>query len=63
MSDGNKTVNLTGVPSDKYFPPYVYTSSQMRGESGKRYELVVEYGNVRVTGSTVIPESVPIDYV
>ena len=60
MSDGSKTVNLTGVPTDKYFPPYVYTTSEMRGEAGRNYDLQVEYGNVTATASTTIPESVPI---
>ncbi|MGM9791427.1 MAG: DUF4249 family protein [Candidatus Cryptobacteroides sp.] len=61
MSDGTRTVNLTGVPTDKYFPPYVYTTAGMRGEAGKSYDLVVEYGNVRVTATAEIPQSVPID--
>ena len=60
MSDGSKTVNLTGVPTDKYFPPYVYTTSEMRREAGRNYDLQVEYGNVTATASTTIPESVPI---
>lgn len=60
MSDGSKTVNLTGVPTDRYYPPYIYTTSELRGEAGKNYELVVEYGNVRATASAVIPRTVPI---
>ena len=61
MSDGTRTVNLTGVPTDKYYPPYVYTTAGMRGVAGKSYDLVVEYGNVRVTATAEIPQSVPID--
>ena len=43
VSDGEKDVVLTGKMDNDYFPPYVYTTSRLKGESGKTYTLTVEY--------------------
>ena len=63
ISDGEKDVVLTGRKDDRYFPPYIYTTSGMRGVSGKEYSLKVEYSGRTVTASTTIPEPVPLEYV
>ena len=63
VSDGTKTEILTGIPDSDYFPPYIYTSSNITGEVGKTYTLKVEYKDYSVEASTVIPEPVPIDRV
>ena len=67
VSDGENTVVLTGKKSDDYFPPYIYTTSKMRGEEGKTYYLTAEYKDFYVTAQTTIPkkakiESIEIDY-
>lgn len=61
VSDGEKTVVLTGMASEETFPPYVFTSSEITGEPGKTYSLKVEYKDYVATAQTVIPEPVPID--
>lgn len=55
ISDGNDSVVLTGKYDKGYFPPYIYTSSRMRGEAGKTYYLTAEYRDMRATAKTTIP--------
>ena len=57
VSDGTKSVILTGDYDERYFPPYVYTTStsRMKGEPGRTYHLTVEYGNRVATAQTTIP--------
>ena len=55
VSDGEKDVVLTGKMDNDYFPPYVYTTSRLKGESGKTYTLTVEYSKRTVTARTTIP--------
>lgn len=42
VSDGTREVTLTGTYNKEYFPPYIYTTSDMRGEPGKTYRLTVD---------------------
>ena len=37
VSDGENSVILTGMDNKKYFPPYIYTTADMRGVAGKSY--------------------------
>ena len=55
VSDGEKEVILTGKYDPKYFPPYIYTTGNMRGESGKTYTLNIEYYNIHAYAKTTIP--------
>lgn len=55
VSDGKDSVVLTGGINHDYFPPYVYTTSHMKGEAGKTYWLRVEYGNRVAMAKTTIP--------
>ena len=55
VSDGTNSVILTGDYDERYFPPYVYSSSRMKGVPGRTYTLKVEYGNRTVTAQTTIP--------
>lgn len=56
VSDGSETVVLTGDYDDRYFPPYVYSSSRIKGVPGHTYHLTVEYGDRLLTAQTTIPE-------
>ncbi len=60
ISDGTKTVILTGGYDDRYFPPYKYTSTQIIGEVGKTYILTAEYKGKKVTAKTTIPQPVTL---
>ena len=57
VSDGEREVVLTGKFDSRYFPPYVYTTGNMRGEAGKTYTLDVEYRDFHATATTTIPET------
>ncbi len=54
ISDGNDSVVLTGKYDKGYFPPYIYTTSRIRGEAGKTYYLTAEYRDMRATAKTTI---------
>lgn len=55
VSDGTDSVVLTGKYDNGFYPPYIYTTSKMRGEPGKQYSLTVEYRNYYATAKTTIP--------
>lgn len=62
ISDGTQSVVLTGSRNNNYFPPYIYTTSKIKGEVGKTYDITVEYGNRTATASTTIPEPAQLEY-
>ena len=60
VSDGTREVVLTGMPNRDYFPPYIYTTSEMRGEVGKTYTLQVDYQDFHAHAVTTIPKPVAL---
>ncbi len=60
VSDGERRVVLTGKHTPNNFPPYIYTTSEMRGEAGKTYYLTVQYGSFYATAQTTIPQKVAV---
>lgn len=63
VSDGEKEVVLAGKKDNRYFPPYIYTTSRIKGEIGKTYDLKVEYSGRTVTASTSIPQAASLEYI
>ena len=61
VSDGEQTEILIGKYEKGYFPPYVYTTSRIKGKAGRTYTLTVEYGDYYATAATTIPEPPAID--
>ena len=61
LSDGEREEVLVGRVDRDYLSAFVYTSSVIKGEYGKRYYLKVEYSGKTVTAETYIPEHVEID--
>lgn len=59
VSDGESEVVLTGGNDEDYFPPYIYTTGEMRGVAGKTYYLKVETDNEVLTATTTIPNEPP----
>lgn len=53
-SEGDTEI-LTLYQDDKYFPPYVYRTIRMKGESGRSYNLKVTTGGQTLRAETVIP--------
>ena len=60
VSDGENDVVLTGRVNKDYFPPYIFTTSQMRGVAGKSYTLTVQTRGRVVTSETTIPLYGPV---
>ena len=63
VSDGEQTEILIGKYEKGYFPPYVYTTSRIKGKAGRSYTLTVEYGDYYATAATTIPEPPTIDHI
>lgn len=61
ISDGERSVVLTGKYSPDYFPPYIYTTGDIRGEAGKTYYLTVQYEDFYATAETTIPAKVNVE--
>ena len=61
ISDGEHSEILTGKYNPRYYPPYIYTTSNIVGKAGKTYSLLVEYKNYTITALTTIPHHVDID--
>ena len=55
------TVVLTGKYDKGYFPPYIYTTSKMKGKTGSTYKLIVEYKDKFATATTTIPSEASVD--
>lgn len=52
---------MTGKLDTTYLPPYHYSSVDIKGESGKTYEVVAEYEGQKVYAITTIPDRVGFD--
>ena len=52
VSDGERKVVLTGKYDSRFFPPYIYTTGNMRGIAGKTYNLDIEYKDWHATATT-----------
>lgn len=62
ISDGEHTEVMVGRYDKRYFPPFVYTTYDMRGEVGKTYHLTVETEDGDVAEAvTTIPEPMAVD--
>lgn len=63
VSDGERDIVLIGQKNDDYFPPYIYTTTELIGEAGKNYRLKVEYSGRTVTATTSIPKPKSLEYI
>lgn len=63
VSDGENEMILTGQKNNDYFPPYIYTTTFMKGKAGHTYKLKVEYSGRTVTASTTIPPHKNLEYI
>ena len=63
VSDGENEVFLTGRLKKGYFPPYIYTTSMLSGEVGRKYTLKVQYSGITVEAETVIPPPASLEYI
>jgi hypothetical protein len=56
VSDGEKEEVLTLKKNDDYFPPYVYSGNEIRGEVGKTYTLTIQLKGETYRATTTIPQ-------
>ncbi len=61
VSDGEQEVVLTGMVDRAFFPPFVYTTSRMRGLSGHSYLLTIDYEDYHARAVTTIPNIPKVD--
>ncbi len=61
--ENNQEIVLTGLKNNDYFPPYIYTSSFIKGKAGNTYKLKVEYSGRTLTASTTIPPHKNLEYI
>lgn len=62
VSDGERVAVLVGMADEGYFPPYVYTTSDLRGVPGRTYRLTVDCPDgTHAEAVTTIPEPAAID--
>lgn len=54
LQEGGRQWQLIGMYDSAYFPPYVYTTYEMRGEAGKSYRLAVYYDGLEAYAETEI---------
>lgn len=57
----NDTTILTGMPNRQYFPPYVYTTSYLRGKAGERYKITVDYRSFHAEGEVTVMPTIELD--
>ena len=60
-TEDEKTLYLTARYDSHYFPPYIFTTTAIRGQAGKKYHLTVDWRKMHGEATTTIPTSVPID--
>ena len=61
VSDGIKTIVLTGGPQSDYMPPYLYYGYGLYGTPGRTYTLEAEYDGKKVNAQCTMPTPTPID--
>ncbi len=57
----NDTVILTGKYDKGFFPPYIYTTSRLKGKVGETYKLLVEYHDKSANATTTITSVPEVD--
>ncbi len=56
ISDGDRTVVMTGGPDNDLFPPYSYYTYEMKGEPGRTYTITAGYRGVYATAVCRMPQ-------
>lgn len=61
VSCGEESEILTLQKNNAFFPPYVYRGTQIKGKTGEKYDIKIEYDNKIITSKTSITEKSNID--
>ena len=63
MSDGVTTVILTGGPDKSQFPPFRYTSYELKGVPGRTYTIEAQYKDLHAKAQCTMPEPPEVEEV
>lgn len=63
LLSGSESEILTLKPNEDYFPPYVYKSVDLKGESRSAYSIEIISDGDTITATTTIPDPVELDSV
>jgi len=61
LTAGERSEILTLRRNEDYFPPFVFSGNEIKGEIGKTYTITAEYGGRTAFGTTTIPIPVKLD--
>lgn len=62
VSDGTREVILTGKSDNRFFPPYIYTTTEMRGQPGYTYQLTIRRDDgPDIVARCTVPDTVGVD--
>lgn len=61
ISDGEKTVIMTGGPLSTIFPPFRYYTYEMEGTPGKKYKITAEFDELYAESECIMPAPTPIE--
>ncbi|MCM1036676.1 MAG: DUF4249 domain-containing protein [Bacteroides sp.] len=62
LSDGSAVMLSAGI-DERYFPPYRYYTSELRGVAGHTYRICVRYSGREAVSECAMPAATPIDSV
>lgn len=57
----NASEVLTLVRDEEIFPHFIYKATQLKGEPGKRYRLLITYAGNTITAETTVPQAPQLD--
>lgn len=61
ISDGEHEEVMIGRMDRSMQPPFIYTTSEMKGEPGRNYTITASYGDLKVSAQCEMPDPVKID--
>lgn len=63
LTDGEQTEVLTGRLDTTYMPPFLYSTTRMKGEVGKAYTVTAQWEDLYASARTTIPPVARLDSV
>lgn len=61
ISDGEHEEVMIGRMDRSIQPPFIYTTSKIKGEPGRNYTITASYGDLKVSAQCEMPATVEID--
>lgn len=61
ISDGTTEAVMTGIRDTRYTPPYKYTTTEIIGKPGTRYQISASFKKLQARAESTMLEPTPID--